>query len=227
MKLAIFDLDETLIKGDASSLFCQFLADKGHVSPDFLATEQALMAQYAAQTLAMEDYIAFLVAPVNTLQPAVLQQWLAEFVSRRIRPRIYPAARQLLQQLHDDGYTLLIISASADFIVRAIAKDLGIQHLAIDLEQSPEGTYTGRIQGIATYQAGKVLRLEQWLKEHRYHPSETRFYSDSMNDLPLLEQVSCASVVNPDTSLSALAQQRNWPQLTWTLSSSTAPETNP
>lgn len=216
MTLAIFDLDETLLCGDSASLFCRFLADSGLADADFLVREQALMQRYACGSLSMPDYVAFLLQPLQRLSTAEIDALLPDFVSRYIEPRIYPQARTLLAELRAQGQLPLIISATPAFIVRAVAQALGVQELlAIELETSAGGYYSGAIAGIPSYREGKVIRLQQWLAERDEPLEGAAFYTDSINDLPLLERVDRPIATNPDPRLTQIANARGWPLLRW------------
>ncbi len=216
MRLAIFDLDDTLIDGDSASLFCRFLVEQGLAGPDLLAAEAQLMQDYACGALDMAAYIRLMTAPIEHLTPGELNALTGRFVSDRIVHRHYPQARRCLQAHREAGDICLIISATAEFIVRPVAERLQVEHvLAIDLERDSLGRLSGGISGIPSFREGKVLRLQAWLSERGQSPEELLFYSDSSNDLPLLEWADRPHVVNPDPKLSVLARQRGWPVLHW------------
>ncbi|RTE66024.1 HAD family hydrolase [Amphritea opalescens] len=222
MSLAIFDLDETLLAGDSCSLFCQFLVDEGLAPTLFLQQDAQMMVRYHAQTLVLSDYIRFLLTPLMHLPVCDIDTLMPLFVERYIRPRLYPEALQLLASYQQQGIRLLIISATSEFIVKAIAKALGINDfLAIQLTTDAD-FYTGDIRGIATFREGKVKRLKQWLNEQQESLDGAFFYSDSINDLPLLEQVENPVAVNPDAPLLAVATQQHWPVLQWSIPDLTA-----
>lgn len=216
MALAIFDLDETLIHGDCASLWTQEMVKIGWADGEsFIAREQELMHQYAAGTLAMEDYMAFTLAPLVGRTPEEVAHVVEPFVEDVIEPIFYSDASRTLAAHRATGDRLLVISASAHFLVSAIAERFGIDEvLAIDLEQQ-HGFYTGRTEGVLTYREGKVIRLESWLTEQDEALAGASFYSDSRNDLPLLQRVDRPFAVNPDPTLRAHAEQAGWPILSW------------
>lgn len=218
MPLAIFDLDETLVSGDCSSRFCDYLQRAGLVDGnDFIQRERELMDDYRHQRLSMDDYIEFLLAPLAGLTVSQIDALMPAFVERWIRPRIYPQALTTLMQHRRAGDRILIISASAEFIVRAVAEDLGVDDvLAIDLEQTDAQHYSGRISGIPSYREGKVQRLQQWISQQGESLVGATFYSDSINDRPLMEQVDHPVATNPDPLLAELAHQRGWKLVDWT-----------
>jgi HAD superfamily hydrolase (TIGR01490 family) len=216
MALAIFDLDETLIHGDCASLWAVEMTKLGWADGEaFIAREQELMRLYAAGKLAMEDYMAFTLAPLVGRTAEEVAHVVEPFVEDVIEPIFYSDASRTLAAHREAGDRLLVISASAHFLVSAIAERFGIDEvLAIDLEQQ-HGFYSGRTQGVLTYREGKVTRLHAWLAEQNENLAGASFYSDSRNDLPLLQLVDRPFAVNPDPTLRAHAEQAGWPILSW------------
>lgn len=216
MALALFDLDETLIHGDCASLWSAWMARIGWVdAEDFPRRDQALMALYGQGQLAMEDYMSFSLEPLVGRTPAEVAEVVHGYLDTVIAPRFYPGARSTVEAHRQAGDRLLVISASAAFLVQPIAARLGIEEvLAIDLEVVA-GRYTGRTSGVLTYREGKVIRLEQWLQEQHESLACASFYSDSRNDLPLLSKVEHPVAVNPDEVLLAQAQAAGWKVLDW------------
>ncbi len=216
MALAIFDLDETLIHGDCASLWAVEMTKLGWADGEaFIAREQELMRLYAAGELAMEDYMAFTLAPLLGRTPEEVAHVVEPFVEDVIEPIFYSDASRTLAAHREAGDRLLVISASAHFLVSAIAERFGIDEvLAIDLELQ-HGFYSGRTQGVLTYREGKVTRLQAWLAEQSENLAGASFYSDSRNDLPLLQLVDRPFAVNPDPTLRAHAEQAGWPILNW------------
>lgn len=216
MALAIFDLDETLIGGDCASLWSQEMVKIGWADAmSFIAHEQELMRQYAAGSLAMEDYMAFTLSPLVGRTPEEVAHVVEPFVEDVIEPIFYSDATRCLANHRAAGDRILVISASAHFLVSAVAARLKIEEvLAIDLEEQ-HGHYSGRTEGVLTYREGKVARLQDWLQEQGETLDGAFFYSDSRNDLPLLQVVEKPHVVNPDPTLLQHAQQAGWPILSW------------
>jgi HAD superfamily hydrolase (TIGR01490 family) len=216
MVLAIFDLDDTLIDGDCASLWSAEMAKLGWVDGDsFLARDHELMALYAEGRLAMEDYMAFSLSPLVGRSAEEVAYVVEPFVEAVIEPLLYSDATRCLASHRAAGDRILVISASAHFLVSAIAARLGIDEvLAIDL-QLQHGCYNGQTQGVLTYREGKVARLQQWLEQHGETLEGAYFYSDSRNDLPLLQRVSHPHAVNPDPLLRTHAEQAGWPILSW------------
>lgn len=216
MALAIFDLDDTLIDGDCASLWSAHMADLGWVDRDsFLARDHELMTLYADGKLAMEDYMAFSLSPLVGRTAEEVASVVEPFVEDVIEPIIHSDAMRCLAGHRQAGDRLLIISASAHFLVSAIGERLGVEEvLAIDLAEE-HGHYSGKTRGVLTYRDGKVTRLNAWLAEHGERLDGAYFYSDSRNDLPLLGMVDNPRVVNPDPVLRAHAEQAGWPILAW------------
>lgn len=216
MALAIFDLDDTLIDGDCASLWSAHMADLGWVDRDsFLARDHELMTLYAEGKLAMEDYMAFSLSPLVGRTAEEVASVVEPFVEDVIEPIIHSDAMRCLAGHRQAGDRLLIISASAHFLVSAIGERLGVEEvLAIDLAEE-YGHYSGKTRGVLTYRDGKVTRLNAWLAEHGERLDGAYFYSDSRNDLPLLGMVDNPRVVNPDPVLRAHAEQAGWPILAW------------
>lgn len=216
MALAIFDLDETLIGGDCASLWSAQMARLGWVDgASFLKRDHELMALYGEGKLAMEDYMAFSLSPLVGRSAEEVAHVVEPFVEEVIEPILYSDASHCLARHRAAGDRILVISASAHFLVSAIAARLDIHEvLAIDLEQQDD-CYSGRTQGVLTYREGKVTRLLEWLERHGESLEGAYFYSDSRNDLPLLQLVSQPHVVNPDPVLRRHAEQAGWPVLSW------------
>lgn len=215
MTLAIFDLDNTLIAGDSDHLWGEFLCDRGVVdSETFRATNARFFADYQRGELDIAAYAAFALGPLTGRTPQDMAPLLEEFLRTRIDPLMLPAAAALIASHRERGHRPLIITATNEFITRPIAERLRIADLlgcAVELEG---GVYTGRATGTLTYREGKVTRLREWLEEERESLDNAWFYSDSHNDLPLLELVANPVVVDPDRTLADHGRNREWPLLT-------------
>lgn len=214
MTLFIYDLDHTLIAGDSSSLWMRYLLEIGWADEHLLAQEQQLMQAYASGAMDMHGYMQVFMQPLVGRTQAQVAEQVERFIEQYIAPIVYPQALATIAENHQQRYTQLIISATADFIVLPIAKSLNIEHALAVTTEVIDGCYTGKILGTPTYQAGKITRLEQWLGEQNNYRS-LYFYSDSYNDLPLLEHVQYPITVNPDARLHAHAQAQNWPIAQW------------
>lgn len=215
MTLALFDLDNTLLAGDSDHAWGEFLAEKGHVDAEAYARANDLFfADYQAGTLDINAFCQFVFAVLARNTAATLAQWHAEFMRERIEPMLLPKAQALLEKHRQLGHTLVIITATNQFVTGPIAKRLGVEHLiATQPEQDAKGDYTGQVLGVPCFQEGKITRLKAWLKDHDDSLDGSWFYSDSRNDLPLLECVTHPVAVDADPILSAIADERGWQQL--------------
>ena len=216
--LTIFDLDNTLIKGDSSTVWSRFLVREGWISdPDYLAREAMLMADYDRGEMNIADYVALIQAPLIGVPQAEVDGLVARCVREEILPRVYPQAWEVIRTLRARGEQMLVISASVSLLVQAVAAQLGIeQALGIDVEMA-DGGYSGVIAGTPSYQQGKVVRLAQWQQAHPEYSGEVTFYTDSINDLPLCLHVDRVRLINPCPQLAAANAQHQWPVLAWRL----------
>ncbi|WP_417618764.1 HAD family hydrolase [Oceanisphaera sp.] len=215
MKLAIFDLDETLIAGDSASLWLEFMVQHKLASAEILLQEQNLMSAYYQGRMDMSAYMALTLAPIRYWQPQDLAPLVDKFVQQDILPIVYPDARDRLHWHQAQGHTVVIISATGEHLVKPIARMLGVEHAIGIMLDSCEGVYNGRTRGVYSYQEGKLTRLQDWLHQQQLNPELSYAYSDSLNDLPLLEYADRPAVVNGDQHLRLIAQQRGWELLDW------------
>ena len=214
MTLAIFDLDNTLIAGDSDYLWGQYLVDQGLV--DRNAYEEAnarFYEDYQQGRLNIAEFLAFALKPLASHDAETLFAWRAAFIQQNIKPILLPAARELIERHRAAGDTLMIITATNGFVTEPIASLYGINHLLATTPEFREGRYTGRYEGVPCFQSGKVTRLDEWLDKHGHDLSGSWFYSDSHNDLPLLERVTHPVAVDPDARLKQYAEERGWPIL--------------
>lgn len=216
MPLAIFDLDETLIDGDCASLWSEQMARLGWVDPEsFVRRDHELMAAYSRGELAMEDYMAFTLEPLIGRTEEEVDHLVGPWVEDVIEPLIFSDATRCIANHRAAGDRLLVISASGVHLVKPIAERIGIDEvLAIELDIA-HGVYSGHTKGTLTYREGKVTRLMEWLQAEGETLEGAAFYSDSRNDLPLLEKVSRPVAVNPDPVLRARAEEAGWPVVAW------------
>lgn len=212
MALALFDLDNTLLAADSDHLWGEFLAERGIVDGDHYRRENdRFLRAYEAGTLDIDAFLRFSLRVLADNDPADLERWRAEFVEQAIRPRIAPGAPALVEQHRAAGDELVVITATNRFVTAPIAALLGIDQL-IATEPETEGhRYTGRPQGTPCFREGKVTRLQAWLGASGRSLAASTFYSDSHNDLPLLELVQRPVAVDPDPMLARTARERGWP----------------
>jgi HAD superfamily hydrolase (TIGR01490 family) len=210
--LAMFDLDNTLLAGDSDFLWGQHLVEQGVVDPEAYAAENRRFYQdYLDGTLDIQAFLAFSLRPLSQHEPDLLHQWRAQFIADKIDPIVLPAARELLAEHRRRGDTLLIITATNRFVTQPIADLLGVEHLLATEPELLAGRYTGRPTGTPTFREGKVKALQEWIARHGTDLDGSWFYSDSHNDLPLLERADHPVAVDPDPTLRRHAEQRGWP----------------
>ncbi|MDR2877350.1 MAG: HAD-IB family hydrolase [Chromatiales bacterium] len=211
MGLAIFDLDETLLAGDSDYLWGNFLVEEGIVDGELYQRENdRFFQQYKEGTLNIKEWLRFQLKPLAELEPTRLFALRTRYLAERIDPIILPAARALIEHHRQQNHTPLIITATNAFITRPIAERLGIPNLLASEPEFVNGRYTGEVSGIPSFREGKVIRLRAWLEEQNIGLTESWFYSDSHNDLPLLELVTHPVAVNPDPVLTSTAKAREW-----------------
>ena len=212
MPLAIFDLDNTLLSGDSDYLWGQFLGEIGAVDRDSYEREnERFYEDYREGRLDIMAFLAFSLKPLSQYPREQLDTWHRRFMQEKIEPLITPAAQRLVERHRADGDTLMIITATNAFVTGPIAARLDIPHLIATEPETQGDRFTGRVAGIPSFRDGKVRRLESWLAENAATLDGSWFYSDSHNDLPLLERVSHPVAVDPDPVLAEQARRRGWP----------------
>lgn len=214
MKLALFDLDHTLLPLDSDQSWGEFTLSLGWVDPDtFQAKNDGFYADYLAGCLDIHAYVRFSTAAVREKGPAAAAAAHDLFMERVIRPAILPAALDLVEQHRRRGERLVMVTATNEFVTRPIAEAFGMDVLlAVELERDAHGHFTGEIAGVPSLREGKVTRVQQWLATQGTSLAEVEatFYSDSLNDLPLLEQVQQPVVTNGSAELRQTALERGW-----------------
>jgi HAD superfamily hydrolase (TIGR01490 family) len=211
MALAIFDLDHTLLNGDSDYLWGEYMVANKIVDADVYQREnKAFLDDYLRGDLDNEVYLKFALRPLTQYPIDRLHAWRSDYVSHWIKPIVAKGTQALLDKHRAQGDELIIISATNLFITAPIAELLGIDQILSTEPEIIDNQYTGRYLGTPTFKEGKVTVLNEWLKNSNHSLSNSYFYSDSINDLPLLEKVSIPIVVNPDEKLSIVAQSRNW-----------------
>jgi HAD superfamily hydrolase (TIGR01490 family) len=214
VSLAIFDLDNTLISHDSDFLWGQFLVDQGIVDKAYYEASNArFYAEYKQGNLDIVAFLKFSLQPLAEHQPAQLYQWRQQFVEQVITPFLLPAAFELIEKHRGRGDTLLVITATNRFVTEPIVKLYGIDNLLATTPEFKDGRYTGAFMDVPCFQAGKVILLEQWLKQSGESLTGSYFYSDSHNDLPLLNKVDHPVAVDPDEKLKIAAETNGWPMI--------------
>jgi HAD superfamily hydrolase (TIGR01490 family) len=211
VKLAIFDLDNTLLNGDSDYLWGQFLVDQGIINQaDFERDNQRFYEDYQAGCLDIQAYLQFALRPLAQNDMETLLTWHAQFMDEYILPIILPKGRALIEQHKNQGDYPMIITATNAFITAPIGRYLGVETTLATQPELVADQYTGKYIGTPTFREGKVKRLKEWLEETGHNLEGAVFYSDSHNDLPLLEMVERPVAVDPDAKLKSTAQARGW-----------------
>lgn len=211
MALALFDLDNTLLNGDSDHSWGMYLAEIGAVDADLQKERQDFFyQQYLAGELNILEFCEFQFSVLTQHSLEQLQAWRSDFLNSVIDPMIQNGKADLLKPHQDADDDILIITATNDFITAPIAERLNVPTLLATQAEFIDGQYTGKVAGTPCYQTGKITRLNQWLKENNKEFEDSTFYSDSINDLPLLELVDRPIVVTPDDKLRAHALALNW-----------------
>ena len=213
MNLALFDLDNTLLAGDSDFEWAQFLIEQGVLDREvYEARNQQFYDQYKAGTLDIYEFLDFQLKPLSRHPRAVLDAWHREFMARKIRPLIRDSARALVERHRAD--MRVVITATNSFVTAPIAREFGIEHLIATEPEQRGGEFTGNTVEVPCFREGKVTRLESWLAGQGMTMAsfdESWFYSDSLNDLPLLARVTHPVAVDPDATLRAHAEKHGWP----------------
>ncbi|MEE9358628.1 HAD family hydrolase [Candidatus Vondammii sp. HM_W22] len=211
MALAIFDLDNTLLAGDSDYLWGVFLAEKGVVDGNYYEREnERFYQEYKEGRLDIFEFLRFSLKPLQENSLKKLENLRKEFLKKRIEPIMLPAAIALVEKHRQAGDVLMIITATNAFVTTPIAQAFGIDHLIATDPEVVDGGYTGEVAGIPSFQEGKTERLKQWMERENQTLEGSSFYSDSHNDIPLLEQVDNPVAVDPDEALIKAAKQKAW-----------------
>ena len=210
--LAIFDLDNTLLNGDSDHAWGEFLVDQGYVDGAYYeARNDQFYNDYKNATLDINEYLEFALAPLTEHSMADLATMHQLFMTNVVQSMRQQKAQDLLQNHRDQGHFLLIITATNRFVTGPIAEWLGVDDILATEPEIVNNRYTGKVSGTPCFQEGKVIRLQQWLDQHQYSLDGSYFYSDSINDLPLLDVATTPIAVDADEKLSAIATDRGWP----------------
>ena len=215
--LALFDLDHTLLPLDSDYEWGEFTIRLGWCdATEFKRRNAEYFEHYRAGTLDVFEYVRFATEAIRHQGPQKANAAHQQFMDEVIRPALRPQALDLVRRHQDAGHEVIIVTATNDFVTRPIAECFGVRHLiAVELEREPDGRVTGEIIGTPSARQGKVRRMNEWLASHAldWADVDSTFYTDSLNDLALLEQVTHPVATNPDPKLRAIAQERGWPIL--------------
>ena len=217
MNLALFDLDNTILAGDSDYNWSRFLIQEGYLDGAIHAEKnEKFYADYKAGTLDIYAFVEFQFKPLARNPRTVLNQLLKKYVEEVIKPMITEKARALVKRHQDEGDLIIVITATNSFITKPIAELFGIVNLIGTDPEEKEGEFTGKVSGLPSFKEGKVTRLEAWLKNKKLSLAsfeKSYFYSDSHNDLPLMQKVTHPVAVDSDDVLSEYAKSKGWPQI--------------
>ena len=217
MNLALFDLDNTILAGDSDYNWSRFLIQEGYLDGAIHAEKnEKFYADYKAGTLDIYAFVEFQFKPLARNPRTVLNQLLKKYVEEVIKPMITEKARALVKKHQDEGDLIIVITATNSFITKPIAELFGIENLIGTDPEEKEGEFTGKVSGLPSFKEGKVTRLEAWLKGKNLSLAsfeKSYFYSDSHNDLPLMQKVTHPVAVDSDDVLSEYAKSKGWPQI--------------
>jgi HAD superfamily hydrolase (TIGR01490 family) len=212
--IALFDLDNTLIAGDSDYLWGCFLVEQGIVDGALYEREnRRFYDQYKVGELDIHEFLDFQLRPLAEHSMDTLQQWHSQYLQEKITPVLLPKAQALVDRHRQQGDTLVVITATNRFITAPIVELYGIPHLLATEPEIVNGAYTGSVTGTPCFQAGKVEQLSGWLEENLQSLDDSWFYSDSHNDLPLLNKVTHPVAVDPDEILAQHAKDHDWPTI--------------
>ena len=217
MNLALFDLDNTILAGDSDYNWSRFLIQEGYLDGAIHAEKnEKFYADYKAGTLDIYAFVEFQFKPLARNPRTVLNQLLKKYVEEEIKPMITEKARALVKRHQEEGDLIIVITATNSFITKPIAELFGIENLIGTDPEEKEGEFTGKVSGLPSFKEGKVTRLEAWLKGKNLSLAsfeKSYFYSDSHNDLPLMQKVTHPVAVDSDDVLSEYAKSKGWPQI--------------
>lgn len=212
MSLAIFDLDNTLISDDSDHLWGEFLVEQNLVdAANYAEANTQFYNDYCRGQLDIKQYLKFALSFLAEHPLEQLYQWREQFVEEKIRPLVLPAAQKLIKQHQDKGDTLIVITATNQFVTEPIVALFNIPNMLATEPEINHNRYTGGYVGEPCYQHGKVTRLNRWLQKNNQTLDDSLFYSDSHNDIPLLNKVTWPTVVDPDDTLRQYALDKKWP----------------
>jgi HAD superfamily hydrolase (TIGR01490 family) len=216
MQLALFDLDHTLLPIDSADTWSHFVVRRGGLDADTYGARIRHFAEtYRAGSFDVEGYVRFQMELLARFPRATLDLWHADFMDQHVRPHVRREARMLVEQHRRNGDELALVTGTNAYVVTPIAREFGIEHVLAVEPQVDQHEFTGGHVGTHTYQEGKVRKVEEWLQQRQldWGRISTVFYSDSINDLPLLERVTRPVVTNGDARLNAIARERGWEML--------------
>ena len=214
MNLALFDLDNTLLSGDSDFEWSQFLIEQGVLERELFEIKNlTFYEQYKAGTLDIYEFLEYQLRPLSRHSRHVLDAWLEKFIQQKVLKLIGAPAKNLVAQHRNAGDICVIITATNSFVTAPIARQFGVEHLIATEPEHKNGEFTGQLADTPCFREGKITCLENWMAQRGWgwnSFNQSCFYSDSLNDLPLLGKVKTPIAVDPDTTLRTHATQQGW-----------------
>jgi len=215
MNLALFDLDNTLLNGDSDFEWAQFLIRIGVLDSELFAAQNLKFYEhYKSGTLDIHAFLDFQLKPLSRHPRSILDAWHRQFMDESVLPMVTQASRDLVAKHQASGDVCIIITATNSFVTAPIAREFGIEHLIATEPEHKDGEFTGRVTGVPSFREGKIARLNDWLVGRGWNLdsfADSTFYSDSLNDLPLMNLVKHPVAANPDDTLRNHAELHGWP----------------
>ena len=209
-ELQIFDLDNTLLAGDSDRNWGIFLAENNIVGPSYLDESEKFYKNYYDGNLDIDGFLSFCLEPLVSNEMSDLIKFREQFIEEKIKPIITKSGKEVVNKAIADGKTVVIATATNDFVTRPIADLFNVSTLIATEFEIKDNSFTGNIVDVPCFRDGKLKKVEKWVQKNNFQLSEATFYSDSFNDLPLLEKVKHPIIVDGDDKLREIGNNNNW-----------------
>ena len=209
-ELLIFDLDNTLLAGDSDRNWGIFLSEQKIVDESYLDESERFYNNYYEGSLDIDGFLSFCLKPLIANDMAKLLKLREQFIEEKIRPIVTKTGKELIDQAHTEGKKVIIATATNDFVTRPIADIFDVSVLIATEFEIKDNAFTGRVVGAPCFRAGKLNKVTKWINDNNFDLSQASFYSDSFNDLPLLEKVKKPVIVDGDDKLREIGKNKNW-----------------
>ena len=209
-ELLIFDLDNTLLAGDSDRNWGIFLSEQQIVDSSYLDESERFYNNYYEGSLDIDGFLSFCLKPLIANDMSLLLKLREKFIEDKIKPIVTKVGKELIDQAHSDGKTVVIATATNDFVTRPIADLFNVSVLIATEFEIKNNTFTGNVLGVPCFRDGKLHKVTKWISDNNFDLSQASFYSDSFNDLPLLEKVKNPIIVDGDDKLREIGRSNNW-----------------
>ena len=209
-ELLIFDLDNTLLAGDSDRNWGIFLSEQQIVDASYLDESERFYNNYYEGSLDIDGFLSFCLKPLIANDMAKLLKLREQFIEEKIRPIVTKTGKELINQAHAEGKKVIIATATNDFVTRPIADIFDVSVLIATEFEIKDNAFTGRVVGAPCFRGGKLNKVTKWINDNNFDLSQASFYSDSFNDLPLLEKVKKPVIVDGDDKLIEIGKNKNW-----------------